>query len=235
MSTGTCFDALVEHRAAPITALIASRVKALREDARLSGAALAKLLNKHGVMWNRTTVIKLEAGARESLTVQELLALALVLEVPPVALLADPLQMDEVPIAKDLWLTTWDALGWITGAMAIDPRDANVAPDPQAGWALRQLLLMSGALEEIARAPDVGEVRADDGQLTDDPATVRAVVEQRERSALETIRDVLARIGRAGVAPPAVPPYIARRADALGVDLGPHGRDWLAEPHRGGA
>lgn len=223
--------------------MVADRVRDLRERAGMSQTDLAAAMTELGVPWKRSTVVGLEKRSsasrgsvergRDALTIQEWLVLALVLGVTPVSLLADPLQIDEVPVGPEIYLTTWDALGWITGAMAVDPRNANVVPDPQSGWALRQLLAVSGALEEIARAPDVGEVRADDGRLTDDPAAVRAVVEQRERSALETIRDVLSRIGRAGVAPPAVHPYIARRAAALDVDLGPHGRDWMAEPDRG--
>lgn len=74
-------DAVTEH--------IAGRVRALRGAARLSGPALAVAMNDRGIPWNRSTVAKLETGRRESVAVQELLALAAVFGIAPADLLPD--------------------------------------------------------------------------------------------------------------------------------------------------
>lgn len=69
-----------------VTAVIATRVRALRRVLGLSGAQLAERLSRHGIHWNRSTAAKLETGRREAISVQELLALADVLGVPPMSL-----------------------------------------------------------------------------------------------------------------------------------------------------
>jgi transcriptional regulator with XRE-family HTH domain len=103
-----------EVRAAPLTRVIAERVAALRGE--LSGAKLAARMNDYGVPWNRNTVAKFETGRRESLTVQELLALAGALDVPPVLLLADPRTGDAVPVGAGRDMPADDALAWLIGA-----------------------------------------------------------------------------------------------------------------------
>jgi transcriptional regulator with XRE-family HTH domain len=118
LSRGIVFDALMEHRrsdGAPptLTAVIAKRVKALRTAARMSGAALAAAMQQKGVPWNRTTVAKLETGRRESVTVPELLALALVLGVPLTALLVDE-RAERTYLAEGREYAPVDVLLWLT-------------------------------------------------------------------------------------------------------------------------
>jgi hypothetical protein len=52
-------------------------------------------LKAQGLAWDRTTVVKLENGKRQNVTVVELLALAVVLQVAPVHLLVPPLPSPE--------------------------------------------------------------------------------------------------------------------------------------------
>lgn len=77
-------------------------------------------MNEQGIPWNRTTVAKLETGRRESISVRELLALAVVLDVPPVWLLADPKQDGLVAIAEGLEVEPWSALLWLTGTQPLE-------------------------------------------------------------------------------------------------------------------
>lgn len=53
----------------------------------MTGAELARQMNKCGTNWTRTSVVKLELGRRATLTVDELVALASCLGVPPLNLL----------------------------------------------------------------------------------------------------------------------------------------------------
>lgn len=114
--------------AEPITAVIAERVRALREQSGMNQASLAEAMSKLGVPWKRATVVNLEkrasssrgsgSGGRDAVTVQELLALALVFNMPPVLLLADPSEQDrigDVPIARDLSGDHRGVLMWLVG------------------------------------------------------------------------------------------------------------------------
>ena len=73
-----------ERRVDPATAFVAGRVRELRASAGLTGEQVAG-----AVGWHRSTLVKLETGKRETITVQELLGLAGVLRVPVTALLPD--------------------------------------------------------------------------------------------------------------------------------------------------
>jgi len=118
LSTGHVSVALMEAERrdgatpASLTAVIAERMKALRGDVRLSGPALAVEMNKQGVPWNRTTVAKLETGRRESVTVPELVALALVLNVPVTALLVAE-RSSSIKLAEGHEYSPTEALLWL--------------------------------------------------------------------------------------------------------------------------
>lgn len=68
-------------------ATIAQRVKQLRGRRGWTAAQLGEAASKHGIRWDRFTVASLETGKRQNVTVQELFALALALDVAPVNLL----------------------------------------------------------------------------------------------------------------------------------------------------
>jgi transcriptional regulator with XRE-family HTH domain len=70
------------------TAVVAARVRELR-GAR-SAEWLAREMQKQGIDWTRLVVTKLETGRRKSVSVEELLALAAVLNVSPLHLLVPP-------------------------------------------------------------------------------------------------------------------------------------------------
>lgn len=204
-----------------ITAALGRRLTELRQAAGIrSQAELGKRMTDHGVPWSRVSVEKLENGRRGSITVQELLALALVLEVPPVMLLADPHHVAEVPLSDQQTVSAWDALGWLTGAKWLDPARREPAGFTNS-WMLVALLRMAEALDLLARAPRMTGTRTEDGRLTMDPDEVREITEKRERGALETIRAVLQTIADQPekLAVPEVPEFALRRAAELGVDL----------------
>jgi transcriptional regulator with XRE-family HTH domain len=69
------------------TEVVAARMRALRTKRGLSAAKLAERMKAEGVQWERIIVTKLETGRRPSVSVSELLALAKVLNCPPVMLM----------------------------------------------------------------------------------------------------------------------------------------------------
>jgi transcriptional regulator with XRE-family HTH domain len=66
---------------------VARRVRELRRRRGLTAAQLAERLRQVGLDWDRSIVANLETGRRQAVSVEELLALALVLDVAPVHLL----------------------------------------------------------------------------------------------------------------------------------------------------
>lgn len=75
---------------------IADRVRELRRNRGMSAQALSERMNAVGVPWDRHIVANLETGRRAAVTVEELLALAYVLEVAPVHLIV-PTDGDDEP------------------------------------------------------------------------------------------------------------------------------------------
>jgi transcriptional regulator with XRE-family HTH domain len=72
------------------TQVVAARMKKLREKRGWTAAELARQMKAAGIPWERIVVTKLETGRRASVSVDELLALAAVLNVAPVHLLVPP-------------------------------------------------------------------------------------------------------------------------------------------------
>lgn len=71
-----------ERRATAVTRHIADQVRQLRREQGVSAARLATAMQAYGGNWTRTTVATLECGLRQSVTVEDLFALAAALDVP---------------------------------------------------------------------------------------------------------------------------------------------------------
>jgi len=69
------------------TAVVAARMHEVRVKRGWSAAELARRMQAAGIPWERIVVTKLETGRRASVSVAELLALAAVLNCPPVMLM----------------------------------------------------------------------------------------------------------------------------------------------------
>lgn len=67
-----------DRRCSPnsITGGVVARVKELRTETRMTAAVLAEKMRELGINWTRITVAKLETGRRESVSVDELVALS---------------------------------------------------------------------------------------------------------------------------------------------------------------
>lgn len=96
------------------TAVIAERMRELRTRRRWSAQRLAEEMTKVGVEWNRGVVTKLENNRRESVSVTELMALALVLDVPPLAILL-PREDADIQITPQRAVTAKKVGEWLIG------------------------------------------------------------------------------------------------------------------------
>lgn len=195
----------------PITLHIAKRVAEHRKAAGLTQSELAERVAALGPEWGRTTVAKLESGGRKSVTVQELFALALVFDVPPVSLLADPRSTERVPVAEGLDVEPWPALLWLIGFA-----DLGSTPDKGAvefGWT-DELIYDGVLLVDKFEALDE-RVRLGRGDTDRENARTK----EMHVRALDDIARTLVRLAEAGVPTPALPGYVVDRARELGVKL----------------
>jgi len=98
------------------TAVIGKQVAKYRGRLDWSAAKLATELQKAGVQWERPDVTKLERGFRKSVTVDQALALAEVLNVPLVHLLVPPDDGDApYRVTAEATEPSYRVRGWIRG------------------------------------------------------------------------------------------------------------------------
>ncbi|MEU6705771.1 helix-turn-helix transcriptional regulator [Streptomyces wuyuanensis] len=112
------------HASTPV-ATIAERVRELRGRRGWSAAKLGEELSEHGVSWDRFAVANLEKGKRQTVTVQELLALAFVLDVAPVNLLV-PLDDRAYQVTTDRTEDADTVRAWVRGEDPLPGRDERM-------------------------------------------------------------------------------------------------------------
>ena len=114
-----------EEKALSPAVIFGRRVKEARKGRGLSQRTLAELLTESGYKIDRTTVVRIERGARADVSLSDLFAFAQALDVFPVHLLA-PLE-DESPVAvtPSRVVSARKARAWIRGQELLrgaDPR-----------------------------------------------------------------------------------------------------------------
>lgn len=124
---------------------VGRRVAHYRRERGLSAEALsAELRTSLGIDMKRTVIGGLETGTRRNVRVDEIYALAYVLDVPPAELML-PLDEDEVEIVPGVTTHPWFACRWLDGLGGL-PGEAT---DP--GWHLAP----RGAMSLYRRHDDV--------------------------------------------------------------------------------
>lgn len=186
----------------------------------MSQADLAAAMTEQGVSWKRATVVNLEkrgtgsrgesATGRDAVTVGELLALALVLGVPPVLLLADPRVTDgTVPVAAGSTMDVWDAFWWITGRLAIG--DRPIASDPAAA------VFAAKAHQVWQTARDVYDMER---TVRRSGARPQAQLDQYTAGLVKTLAEMLGELSELGVTElPHLPRQVLDVAERVGVEL----------------
>lgn len=145
------------------TAVIAERIRDLRTQRRWSAQRLAEEMTKVGVEWNRGVVTKLENNRREAVSVAELLALALVFDVPPLAILL-PREDGDIQITVDRAAPAGEVGEWFIGPHPLRaPVNSESVQHPGANFT-RQQQYFADWPAYLRRPPTVpeGEQRAED-------------------------------------------------------------------------
>lgn len=108
-------------------------MRELRSRHGWTGQRLAEEMTKVGISWDRSVVTALETGRRQSVSVEELLALAYVLSVAPVHLLVPPVSQEQLRAARSLYAVAPRAAAptavireWIRGRAPIGNTDARM-------------------------------------------------------------------------------------------------------------
>jgi hypothetical protein len=181
----------------------------------MRGSGLAARLNALGVPWNRTTIAKFETGQRAAVSVQEWLALAIALDVPPLWLVADVETGAATPIAKDVTSDPWSTVLWMGGRQPLDECDRGLWWDRVAP-SIGRIYGIASAIEQLRR--NQAERVASVGELSGFP-DVEATSAERDRQLLRLIVSMVEEIGRSGLVLPTLPEDVQVRADDLGVKL----------------
>jgi transcriptional regulator with XRE-family HTH domain len=231
--------------AEPITAVIATHVRSLRESLGLSQEDLAVELNKVGVPWKRATVVNLETRApgsrgksagRDAVTVEELLGLALVLGVPPVGLLYDLHTDEPTPITNQLDASPMEAALWTIGRRPLpgpihgdDTRESWVEGALADAWhntagALEDAWEIEAAIISLESLASVRKNRLLQAYLDDeDVAHDQEAAARQDRRLLTQIQQAVKRLVNSQHPRPELPDFVLARAAELDIKL--HGED----------
>lgn len=99
------------------TAVIAARVRELRRGRGWSADDLAAGMTAAGIPWTRLVVTKLETGRRKSVSTEELLALAYVLDAAPIYLLLPWDDGAAYPVTPNTRARTGLVRDWVRGTL----------------------------------------------------------------------------------------------------------------------
>jgi transcriptional regulator with XRE-family HTH domain len=208
-----------------ITEAVAARVRQQRTRLGMSQDELAQGLNKVGVPWQRATVVALENRApgsrgkdpgRYSLSLQEWLGLALVLKLPPIALLLDT-RDTTTPITGNKAASGLDAALWVVGKRPLDNEQPSEAwtemTEPlRDAWRAVENAQILGSL---IRVRQLGVAASVDGEDLQD----REGEERVTRRIIEAIEGFLLHLMAQKHPVPTLPEFVYQRAVELGIDL----------------
>ena len=197
----------------PITRLIGRRVLERRKEMGMSQTALGERMTERGSPWSRTSVAKLETGKRSGITVQELLALAQVFDVPPPLLLADPKTGLPVPVTPDREVAAWPALLWLLAAQPLDQESAH--------WmhGARPAVLGGQISQAVDQLVDEWNRRSVKAMLKPEDAPSEEETTKQDRRDLHGLSGLLSALAQYDTPPPPIPNAVISRAAQLAVKL----------------
>lgn len=203
---------------------VGRRVAYFRNERGMKGEEVSSALSAIGVDLKRTALSNLEVGARSTVGLAEIKALAWVLGVPPLALMAPIASQEEhhFEVLPGMEVAPWDAARWISGESPL-PADGAEGDALRWVWELLELYRMHDqALERIELSQRLSDRALDNlvrvqehggGEEELDEANRRergaAVQLNNARAELRVLRRSIA--GRKAARLPPLPP-LARRA-----------------------
>lgn len=195
-------------------AAVAQRVKELRKRTGLSAARLAEEMTKAGIPWKREIVANLENGRRDRLDVDELLALAAVFQVPPVALLIDATS-ETTAVAPNLELPTAHVLLWMIGEQPLQGMAGTWMDETIPVRLVRRLHEAVLRCRNARVMLDSIDHHAATGKFAADDATDRRRVEERQLThGLHELSQTIAEMRGYGMAVPVLAGQAQLEADA---------------------
>lgn len=205
---------------------VGERVRHYRGQAGLSAQKLSERCDELGHKIERAVIANIERGARQSITLAELLVLARALRVPPVALIV-PLGAGEPFEVLPAELTdTWTAAKWVGGRGALD------ASQGEQKTAMRTLNLLAMQDEDVlalrAEAAGVRRLsRQADSETNPDLRQVRLAGAETHMRRMEQIgariADVRRRLRAEGLDPGPLPADIELDEDDFAPEAGDGG------------
>ena len=196
--------------------VIARRIREWRDRRGISAAQLAERVDALGVEMNRAIVANIEHGRRERITVEELLAFAAALAVPPVALVFPVGAEERVAATPRHPLDPFEAVLWFSGERPLD-LDAEVRDLDAWKEASRPVRLYRSYGFWLDQARDA-QVSIQHSSFVNDEGEERR---QRERlaQALTGAVQVLHEMHEASLRLPELSPTLRESVDALGLEL----------------
>lgn len=114
--------------------VIAERIKELRKARGWSAQTLADAMTKAGVPWDRSVVANFESGRRASVSLEEVFALAYVLDVAPVNLMTSTdLGAPPCGVVEGVVASADDVREWIRGRKPLGGQDVDTYFSKVAG------------------------------------------------------------------------------------------------------
>lgn len=200
---------------------IGQRVALYRKKSGKTAQELSEALAPLGVELKRTVIGNLESGYRRTVSVAEVLAIAQVLNVPPLALLVPVGEDAEFEVLKDTVVDTWTAARWITGEWNPERPFGDQLPGlPEHGteqarrWNAELLDLYRKHQTEITAWTRSQFALADSDEGLDQQFEINQRVQLTAEELLRLIRRTI-RIR--GDQLPALPPALARRLNEEGT------------------
>jgi len=167
------------------TEMVAARVRELRQKRDWTAQQLAEEMTNAGMPWNRGVVTKLENGRRDSVSIEELLTLAWVFDVPPLVLLLPDDPGSPVEITPTVSARAERAYRWLMG---VTPVPIDVAPETHPGvWGERIARYATDRPSYMTNSPEADPALLDrlerhDRQLAELQAQLQKLSQKNERS-----------------------------------------------------
>lgn len=205
--------------------LVADQVVRIRKRAGLRRDQLADRCQELGMSdLTEAALANIETGRRDRgtgkrrrrVTVEELLALALALDVPPVSLLADP-RTDgaAVPVREGVDVDPWRALLWIVGKQHLDDPEYAKWNVNSPDWVDAETPLSLA----YRVASSVQLYRREQGHRDMVGVVPHESPDNRDRQILQGVRAPLSTLVSRGYRVPPLPSDVVERACELGVTL----------------
>jgi hypothetical protein len=134
---------------------------------------------KAGISWSQENVEQFEEGRRDHLDVQELLAIAIVFSVPPVALLVDP-TVGAMPLTARLQVPTAYGLLWLVGEHPLHPMTGAWEKETLPLRLARRLHEQMWACLNTNAAMRAVERLAADSSIDHQAAEARRIIQERQ-------------------------------------------------------